>query len=93
LDEEGSVMLAYIAWVVLWNASFWEFVTSLAACSSALSSDIVLSRWEIPLLVNETLDHIPSSCVVVMVHVVKGRQYSAYTVPHAGASLNRRDGV
>jgi hypothetical protein len=22
-----------------------------------------------------------------MVHVVKGRQYSAYTVPHAGASI------
>jgi hypothetical protein len=33
------------------------------------------------------LDHVPSSCIVVMVHVVKGRQYSAYTVPHAGASI------
>jgi hypothetical protein len=28
-----------------------------------------------------TLDHIPSSCIVVMVHVVKGRQY------HKGALL------
>jgi hypothetical protein len=35
----------------------------------------------------ETLDHIPSSCMVVMVHVVKGRQYSAYTVLHASASI------
>jgi hypothetical protein len=33
------------------------------------------------------LDHVPSSCIVVMVHVVKGRQYSAYTVLHAGASI------
>jgi hypothetical protein len=33
------------------------------------------------------LIHIPSSCIVVMVHVVKGRQYSAYTVPHAGSSI------
>jgi hypothetical protein len=28
----------------------------------------------------ETLDHIPSSWIIIMVHVVKGRQYSAYTV-------------
>jgi hypothetical protein len=28
---------------------------------------------------NETLHHIPSSCIAVMVQVVKGRQYSAYT--------------
>jgi hypothetical protein len=28
---------------------------------------------------NETLDHLPSSCIVTMAHVVKGRQYSAYT--------------
>ena len=30
---------------------------------------------------NETLDHIPSSClyVVVTMYMVKGRQYSAYT--------------
>jgi hypothetical protein len=35
----------------------------------------------------ETLDHVPSSCIAVMVHVVKGRQYSAYTVLHAGASI------
>ena len=37
--------------------------------------------------VYETLDHLPSSCIVAMVHVVKGRQYSAYTVSvprHAG---------
>ncbi len=26
-------------------------------------------------------DHVLSSCIVVMVHVVKGRLYSAYTVP------------
>jgi hypothetical protein len=30
----------------------------------------------------------PSSSIVVMVHVEKGRQYSKYTVPHAG-----RDGA
>jgi hypothetical protein len=37
------------------------------------------------------LDHVPGSCIVVMVHVrvVKGRQYSTYTVPHAGASIAR----
>ena len=28
----------------------------------------------------EKLDHIPSSYIVLMVHRVKGRQYSAYTV-------------
>jgi hypothetical protein len=33
------------------------------------------------------LDNVPSSCIVVMVHVVKGRLYSVYTVPHAGASI------
>jgi hypothetical protein len=36
------------------------------------------------------LDHVlssMSSCIVVMVHMVKGRQYSACTVPHAGASI------
>jgi hypothetical protein len=38
-------------------------------------------------IIYDTLDHIPSSCIMVMVHVVKGRQYSAYTVPHAGASI------
>ena len=27
---------------------------------------------------NESLDHIPSSCMVLTVHVVKGRQYSAH---------------
>jgi hypothetical protein len=39
----------------------------------------------------ETLDHIPSSCIVLMVHMVKGRQYSAYTVyePHRYRRLNR----
>jgi hypothetical protein len=35
----------------------------------------------------EILDDIPSSVIVVMVHVVNGRQRSAYTVPHAGASI------
>jgi hypothetical protein len=60
----------------------------------------VLLQWEIfqysqiinfaglvdELQINETLDRVPSSC---MVHVVKGRQYSAYTytVPHTGASI------
>jgi hypothetical protein len=28
----------------------------------------------------ENLNHVPSNCIVVMVHVVKGRQYGAYTV-------------
>jgi hypothetical protein len=28
---------------------------------------------------NEKLDHIPSSCIVLLVHMVNGRQYSAYT--------------
>jgi hypothetical protein len=40
-----------------------------------------------PAIWNETLDHVPSSCIVVMVHVVKGRQYSAYTVLYTGASI------
>ena len=40
---------------------------------------------------DETLDHLPSSCIVVTVHVVKGRQYSTYTVPHAGASIAEMD--
>ncbi len=33
------------------------------------------------------LDHVLSSCIVVMVHVVKGRLYSAYTLLHAGTSI------
>jgi hypothetical protein len=37
---------------------------------------------------NETLYHIPSSCMVIMVHAVKGRQHSAHI-----RCLNRRDGV
>jgi hypothetical protein len=37
---------------------------------------------------NEIVDHIPGSRIVVMVHVVKGRQYSA-----SYQRLNRRDGV
>ena len=37
---------------------------------------------------NEKLDHIPSGCIVLMVHVVKGRQYT-----HRCRHLNRRDGV
>ena len=38
-------------------------------------------------IINETLDHIPSSCIV-MVHVVWGRQYRVYTVYiDAGASI------
>ena len=36
----------------------------------------------------EKLDHIPSSCMVLMVHVVKGRQQT-----HQCRRLNRRDGV
>jgi hypothetical protein len=40
---------------------------------------------------NEIIDYFPSSCTVAMVHVVKGRQYSAYTVPHAGASIAEMD--
>jgi hypothetical protein len=37
------------------------------------------------------LDHIPSSCIEVMVHVVKGRQYySAYTVPHMPAPQSQK---
>ena len=44
---------------------------------------------------NETLDHIPSSCIFLMVHMVKGRQYNAYTLyePHRCRRLNRQDGV
>jgi hypothetical protein len=43
----------------------------------------------------KTLEHIriPSSCIVVMVHMVKGRQYSAYTVPHAGVSIAEMESV
>ena len=37
------------------------------------------------------LDHVPSSCIVVMVHVVEGRQYSAYKAPHAGASITEME--
>ncbi len=33
----------------------------------------------------------PSSCIVVMVHVVKGRQYSVCTVPRAGTSIAEMD--
>jgi hypothetical protein len=38
----------------------------------------------------ETIDHVPSSCIVVMVHVVKGRQHSAYTVPRASIAEMER---
>ena len=34
----------------------------------------------------EKLDHIPSSCIVLMVRVVKGRQYSTSHI-NAGASI------
>ena len=44
--------------------------------------------WFYLVLLNEKLDHIPSSCIVLMVHVVKGRQYT-----HWCRCLNRRDGV
>jgi flagellar biosynthesis protein FliQ len=38
---------------------------------------------------NETLDHIPSIyCIVVMMHVVKGRQYCAYIVHASIAEVN-----
>jgi hypothetical protein len=37
-----------------------------------------------------TLDHVPSSCIVVMVHVIKGRLYSAYTVPPQSQRLSLR---
>ena len=40
------------------------------------------------LVLYEKLDHIPSSYIVLMVHVVKGRQYT-----HRCRGLNRRDGV
>ena len=37
----------------------------------------------------EKLDHIPGSYIVLMVHMVKGRQYSAYSLSHiyVGASI------
>jgi hypothetical protein len=37
----------------------------------------------------QTLDHIPSSCIVVMVHMVNGHQYSArrYTIYMDAACL------
>ena len=42
---------------------------------------------------NEKLDHMPSSCIMVHM-VVKGRQYSAYTaLIQATSHLNRRDGL
>jgi hypothetical protein len=34
-----------------------------------------------------TISPVYSCVAVVMVHVIKGHQYSAYTVPHAGASV------
>jgi hypothetical protein len=42
---------------------------------------MVISSLELLII---ALDHIH---IVVMFHVVKGRQYSAYTVLHAGASI------
>ena len=36
------------------------------------------------------LDHIPSSCIVVMVHVVKGRQYSTSHI-NAGTSITETE--
>ena len=47
------------------------------------------------IFINEKLDHIPSSWIVLMVHMVKGHQYSVYTVykPHQCWHLNRRNGV
>ena len=46
-------------------------------------------------LLYEKLDHIPSSCRVLMVHVIQGRQYNACIVykPHPGCHLNHKDGV
>jgi hypothetical protein len=41
--------------------------------------------------VYETIDHIPSSCIVATVQVVKDHQYSAYTVLHASASIAEKD--
>ena len=43
----------------------------------------------------EKLDHIPSSCIVLMVHMVLGHQYSVCTVykPYGCQCLNHRDGV
>jgi hypothetical protein len=39
---------------------------------------------------NETLDHVPSSRIVVIVYVVKGRQHSAYTRLHCLGPLSQR---
>jgi predicted phage tail protein len=37
---------------------------------------------------NETIDHVPSSCIVLTVHVVKGRQY--YNSAHIRLPQSRR---
>jgi hypothetical protein len=47
----------------------------------------IVDYLTVPYNCDETLVHVPSSCIVVTVHVVKGRQYSVYTVPHAGADM------
>ncbi len=67
----------------------WTVRQDFALKGCYLISDKVISHiiWK--------LDHIPSSCIVLRVHMVNGRQYSACTVyrPHPCRRLNRKDGV